>query len=421
MKNKNILVVISFITFFFISCNPQTINDELIQQPLQVKTGLDVFLEFHIDKIVGKKIALATNHSGIDKNGESNVSLFLSNENINLIKIFTPEHGFTGNLPAGEKVEYDSAFNNLPEIVSLYGKNRKPTADMLDNVDLIIYDIQDVGARFYTYISTLGLVMETAAELNIPIMVLDRPIPIGKNTDGPILNLEYSSFIGMYPIPTQYGMTIGELAQMIVDEKLIEPIPELTIIPMKYYNRSMYFDETNLPWTKPSPNIPNLETAIIYPGLCLFEATNVSEGRGTYSPFKLIGAPWINSQELVELLDSQILPGVEFPQTEFIPISIPSMSKYPKHEDEKCYGFEIIITNRDEYQSILTGVTALWAIRTLYSDSLNIKKSSLGRIWGSDVLYEQLMEGNTPSQIIDYYQYELNEFLKIRDKYLIYN
>jgi uncharacterized protein YbbC (DUF1343 family) len=225
----------------------------------------------------------------------------------------------------------------------------------------------------------------------------------------------------MYPIPTQYGMTIGELAKMIIGERMIKPTPELTVIPMINYNRSMYFEETNLPWTKPSPNIPDLETAIIYPGLCLFEATNVSEGRGTYLPFKHIGAPWIDKEYLLEIINTQNLPGVEFEPIEFIPISIQSMSKYPKYENEKCYGIELKVVNRNDYKSILTGVTALWAIKKLYSDSLDINKDSLARLWGSNTLYERILNGETPIQIIDSYQNELDKFLKIRYKYLIYD
>lgn len=410
---------------FLLGCSPISIkNDDISISPTEkekiVKTGLDVLLKNHLDKLFGKKIALVTNHSRIDKYGESNISHFLAIDSIQLTKIFSPEHGFIGNLPAGEHVDYNSVFYELPPVISLYGKTRKPTQEMLSNIDLIIYDIQDVGARFYTYISTLGLVMEAAGEANIPVIVLDRPNPIGGRIDGPILDGNYKSFIGQYPIPVQYGMTIGELAKMIVGEKMIDPVPELTIIPMENYSRNYFYDETHLQWTNPSPNIPDLETAIIYPGFCLFEATNVSEGRGTYSPFKQIGAPWINADSLIYLLDEQNLPGVIFKPIQFTPKSIPTMSKYPKLENQICNGIKISITNRDIYKSIITGVTALWAINKLYPDSLIIRKDSLGRIWGSDNLLTQLLEGKTPSEIINSYQIELNNFIKIRKKYLIY-
>ena len=262
--------------------------------------------------------------------------------------------------------------------------------------------------------------METAGETNIPVMVLDRPNPIGNKVEGPILDKNYISFIGKYPIPIQYGMTVGELAKMLIGEKMIDPVPELTIIPMENYSRDYFYDQTNLPWTNPSPNIPDLETAIIYPGFCLFEATNVSEGRGTYFPFKQIGAPWIDADSLTHLLNEQNLPGVIFNPIQFTPISIPTMSKYPKLENKNCNGIEISITKRDVYNNILTGVTVLWAMNKLYPDSLVIHKDSMGRIWGSDNLYTQLQEGKTPSEIINSYQTELEQFLQIRKKYLIY-
>jgi uncharacterized protein YbbC (DUF1343 family) len=207
---------------------------------------------------------------------------------------------------------------------------------------------------------------------------------------------------------------------MIVNEKMIESVPKLTIIPMENYNRNFFYNQTNLPWTNPSPNIPDLETAIIYPGFCLFEATNVSEGRGTYSPFKQIGAPWINPDNLINLLNEQNLPGIIINSIQFSPASIPTMSKYPKLENKNCNGIKLTVTNREHYKSILTGVTALWAINKLYSDSLNIRKSSLARIWGSDSLFIQIQKGKTPTEIIYSYQAELEQFKLIREKYLIY-
>ncbi len=385
-----------------------------------VKTGLDVLLEKHLDVLYGKNIALVTNHSGIDKNGKSNITHLIANDSIKLVKIGSPEHGFTGDIPAGENVDDKTNYQDLPQIISLYGTIKKPTREMLSNIDIIIYDIQDVGARFYTYISTLGLIMEAAGEAYIPIIILDRPNPLGNKLDGPVLNTEFKSFIGMYPIPIEYGMTVGELAQMIIGEKMIEHLPELTVFQMENYSRKLYYDETNLKWTKPSPNIPDLETALIYPGLCLLEATNVSEGRGTYSPFKQIGAPWIVSDSLINLLIDQNLSGVGFSPIQFIPKSIPTMSKYPKYENQICDGVAIHITNRDAFKSILTGVSVLWAINILYPESLSIKEDSMGRLWGSGNLYKQLKNGKTPIEIVNSFQAELNNFKDVRNKYLIY-
>ena len=423
INKKTIQTILPII--FFVGCSQISINNSVRttlpkDNNTTVKTGLDILMEKHLDKLNGKKVALVTNHSGLDMFGKSNVSLFMEHDSINLVKIFTPEHGFTGNLPAGEHIDYDSVSSKLPPILSLYGKTRKPSQEMLTNIDLIIYDIQDVGVRFYTYISTLGLVMEAAGEANIPVMILDRPNPIGNKVEGPVLDIKHKSFIGQYPIPIRYGMTIGELGKMIIGEKMINPISDLLVIPMENYSQNYFYNQTNLPWTNPSPNIPDLETAIIYPGFCLFESTIVSEGRGTYSPFKQIGAPWIDTNDLTKSFNDQNLKGVESNPVEFTPISIPSMSKYPKYENEKCFGIAINITNRNEYNSILTGVTTIWAIYKLHPDSINIKKDSMGRIWGSDTLYEQLKNGKNPKQIIESYQAELEQFKLIREKYLIY-
>ncbi|NHZ86814.1 MAG: DUF1343 domain-containing protein [Planctomycetia bacterium] len=423
IKEKILLSILQLV--FLWSCSNTSIVNNSVKitntnKNVIVKTGLDVLLESQLDKLLRKKIALVTNHSVIDKNGKLNISRLLAINSIQLVKIFTPEHGFFGVVPDGEYIENDSISSELPPVISLYGKTRKPTRKMLANIDLIIYDIQDVGARFYTYISTLGLVMEAAGEANILVIVVDRPNPIGGYVDGPILDQNYKSFIGKYPIPIQYGMTVGELAKMIVGEKMIDPIPQLTVIPMENYCRNYFYDETQLQWTNPSPNILDLETAIIYPGFCIFEAINVSEGRGTYTPFKQIGAPWINADSLINLLNVQDLPGVIFNPIQFTPKSITTMSKYPKFENQNCNGIRINITERDIYKNILTGVTVLWAINELYPDSLVINRDSLGRIWGSDNLYLQLREGKTPSEIIDFYQPDLKKFIQIRTKYLIY-
>ncbi|MBU0529847.1 DUF1343 domain-containing protein, partial [bacterium] len=255
----------------------------------------------------------------------------------------------------------------------------------------------------------------------IPVLVLDRPNPIGNKVDGPVLEKKFKSFIGQYPIPIQYGTTVGELTKMIIGENMIDPTPELIVVPMENYRKNYYYDQTHLPWTNPSPNIPDLETAIIYPGLCLIEATNVSEGRGTYSPFKKIGAPWIDADSLTNYLNEQNLPGVIFKPIMFTPVSIPSMVKYPKFENKNCNGVKISVANRGNFNSILTGVSVLWAINKLYPDSLVINKDFMEKLWGSDNLYLQLQDRKTPSEIINSYQNELNNFKQIRNKYLIYD
>ena len=358
---------------------------------MPVRTGLDILLDSKIDLITGKTIALVTNQTGIDQNGNPNYKRLMSMDEIKLKVVFSPEHGLFGE--ADKEITYANQIEDLPKVYSLYGSRRKPTKEMLDGIDMIIYDIQDIGARFYTYISTLGLVMEAAAELNIPIIVLDRPNPIRSDiVEGPILDLKYQSFIGKYPIPIRYGLTIGELAEKIIQEKWIHPTPKLIIIPMEGWNASLWYDETTLPWVKPSPNIPNLETALIYPGMCLLEGTNISEGRGTDKPFKWFGAPWINSKNLSQELNKLKLSGVVFVPKSFTPISIPGVADKPKYENQLCHGLEIRIIDRNKYNSVKTGISVLKKINELYPDFLIIKKTRLNKLWGSDTLLKTLQE-----------------------------
>ena len=358
---------------------------------VHIKTGIDILLDKKQNLIADKRIALVTNQTGVDQYGVANYKRLMDLENTKLEVVFSPEHGIFGE--TDKEVTYNDGIKNLPKIYSLYGAVRKPTREMLDGIDIIIYDIQDIGARFYTYISTLGLVMEAAAELNIPVLVLDRPNPIrGDIVEGPLLDLEYQSFIGKYPIPIRYGWTVAELAEKIIQENWINPTPQLTVIPMEGWNTSLWYDETTLPWIKPSPNIPNLETALIYPGMCLLEGTNMSEGRGTNHPFQWFGAPWIDSRVLSQKLNNLKLSGVVFVPKSFTPISIPGVADKPKYEDQLCYGIEIRVIDRNKFNSVKSGVNILKTINEMYPDSLIIKEKRLNKLWGSDTLLKELKE-----------------------------
>ena len=360
-----------------------------------VLTGLDVLLEKKLDLITGKTIALVTNQTGIDRYGIPNYKRLLSLDDIHLKVIFSPEHGLFGE--ADEEITYDKKIADLPEVFSLYGTVRKPTPEMLQGVDLIIYDIQDIGARFYTYISTLGLVMEAAAELQIPVLVLDRPNPIRSDiVEGPLLDLKYQSFVGKYPIPIRYGWTVGELAQKIVAEQWIAAVPSLSVISMEGWYASLWYDETTLPWVKPSPNIPDVGTALIYPGMCLLEGTNVSEGRGTDHPFKWFGAPWIDGKILSQELNKLQLPGVVFVPKSFTPVSIPGVADKPKYENQLCNGIEIRVIARNEYQSLNVGVSVIKKLKEFYPENIVFKENRLNRLWGSDTLVKELQKKQIP-------------------------
>ncbi len=395
----------------------QSIKKDPVSDLVYVQTGLDILLAEKRVLVEGKKVGLVTNQTGINEAGIHNYTLLIDDPKIHLAVIFSPEHGFKGEAGAGEKVEYGIEETGYPRIESLYGKSRKPTISLLRDLDWIIYDIQDIGSRFYTYISTLGLVMEAAGEAGIPVLVLDRPIPVkGENIEGPCLNPKYKSFVGYYPIPIRYGLTVGELATIIAGEKWIDPISELEVIEMKGWKRNLWYDETSLLWISPSPNIPNLETALVYPGNCIFEATNVSEGRGTEKPFLWIGAPWINGVTLSQALNKKKLDGVVFQPISFTPKEIRGVAKNPKYEGIHCYGVEVIVTDRNVYNSVRTGVNILKAINSLYPNDLEIMESTMNKLWGNTNLMDSISKGtelNFKKGLVDYN--------KLASKYRIYD
>ena len=336
-------------------------------------------------------------------------------KDVKLKIIFSPEHGLFGEAADGEKVNYNGQLNTLPPVASLYGNSRKPKKEQLEGIDVIIYDIQDVGARFYTYISTLGQIMEVASQQGIPIMVLDRPNPItGIKIEGPILDLKNQSFVGYYPIPIRYGLTIGELAKMIIGEKWIDATPELIIVPMLGWQRGHWMDEINTNWVNPSPNIPDLETAIAYPGMCLFEATNINEGRGSKKPFKRFGAPWINKQKLSIELNNLNLAGVVFKPISYIPIDIKGVANNPKYENQVCNGIEIIITNRNDFNSVNTALSILSIISKEFPGSFEINKSRMKKLWGKENFLDSLQSNGV-------FDVSLDNFNDASKKYHLYD
>ena len=395
---------------------------EPIANSENVRTGLDVLIEDHLDYLNSKNIGLITNHSGLTRNGEKNYKIFQQTKGINLQVIFAPEHGFHGEARAGTKVEYKNQNKIDPKIISLYGRDRRPTIDMLEGLDLIIYDIQDIGTRFYTYISTLGMTMEVAAKKNISIMILDRPNPLGGEVmEGAILDTIYKSFIGYYPIPTRYGLTVGELSYMACKNEWLSTTPqELIIVKMDNWRRSMYYDDTKLPWVKPSPNIPDLETAIIYPGMCLYEATNISEGRGTEKPFKIIGSPWMNNT-LSTTMSEMNLTGAMFSYKNFIPQSIKGKSENPKYKNITCKGFEIHITDRDSFRSIHSAVLSLNQAYSLYNNQFELNHLRIKKLWGNDQIILFLNKELSQKKLFNNLKKGLRKFKKKAKPYLLYN
>lgn len=380
-----------------------------------VRTGADLLVERHLGELSGRRVGIVTNQTGRLSTGTNLVDTLIAS-GINVVALFGPEHGIRGESAAGEKIRNGKDRRTGLPVYSLYGTNREPTPDMLRSVDLLIYDIQDVGARFYTYISTMGLVMDAAAEAGIPVLVLDRPNPLGgRLIDGPILDDSLRSFVGMYPIPVVYGMTCGELARMINGEMWLAGgrRAQLNVIAMEGWTRDMTWDRTGLPWVPPSPNIPDPTTALLYPATCFIEATNLSEGRGTPAPFRQFGAPFLSGYRLTRDLNDQGLDGVSFSPAEFTPRS-------SKHTRKICYGSYISLLNWEKYSPAKTGLSLLRVLMDNWPDEVKVRSASLRRLLGSASSVSMLVEGAPIEGITKTWNEGLELFRRRSQDYYLY-
>ncbi|MFC2165582.1 exo-beta-N-acetylmuramidase NamZ domain-containing protein [Acidobacteriota bacterium] len=404
----------------------------------KVNLGADIFLKKHLERVKSKKVGLITNQSGIDRHGRSLVDLFAQNPEIDLVALYGPEHGVRGDAQAGEFVPFcmDDRYN-LP-VTSLYGQLHKPESDMHENldelmrsfdtqksgkaleqemikdIDVMVYDIQDVGTRIYTYIATMAYCMETCAENNVAFIVLDRPNPInGTNMEGPVLEYpKFSSFVGLYPIPVRHGMTTGELAELF-NEKYLKRKVNLTVVPMEGWERDMWFDDTALPWIAPSPNMPSLETATVYPGQVYLEGTNISEGRGTARPFEIFGAPWIDGSALVQKLNSLRLPGVRFKERPYTPT-------FSKYRGELCGGAQIQVMDRKEYKPFETSLFTIKAVLDAYLHTFKFHDGYFDKIMGTSRIREELLLGLSVETILKPSNSDLAQFADTRQPFLLY-
>ena len=393
------------------------IVSEIVMANGKVKLGLEVLLSERVDLIRGKRVGLITNQTGVDSQLRSNIDLLYRNPEVKLTALFSPEHGIRGERLAGEYVKsYIDEKTRLP-VYSLYGETRKPTRDMLKDIDALIFDIQDVGVRHYTYISTMALAMQSAKENGIDFIVLDRPNPLGGvYVDGPVLETDFSSFIGLYPIPNIYGMTVGELALLFNSEFRISS--RLTVIPMKGWKRAMLFDQTGLHWVISSPNIPDFETVMLYPCTGPIGDTYLSVGVGTTKPFHFVGAPYIDPDRLIEELLRRKIEGVAFRAAYFIP-------RYSKFQNEVCKGIEIFINDRNKFKPLEVCLNILDVIYRLYPKSFNWGDRSNGRYifdlsMGTDRIRKYIESGMNPKEIIKTWEKGIGDFLRLRSKYLIY-
>ncbi|KAA3610452.1 MAG: DUF1343 domain-containing protein [Calditrichaeota bacterium] len=381
-----------------------------------VKTGLDrVGSYYHLFE--GKRLGIVTNHTALNAKGQHITDVFKDMKNVTVAALFGPEHGVRGNAADGQKIESETEAE-IP-VYSLYGKTKKPNSEMLKNVDLLVFDIQDIGARFYTYVWTMSYVMDAAEENNIPLVVLDRPNPITcKIVEGNCADT--STFVGRFPIPVRHGMTIGELAKLFKGESWISSNLDLTIVPLQNWKREYWFDQTELTFTAPSPNMPNLETATVYPGMCLLEGTNLSEGRGTDKPFIIFGAPWIDSKNLRNHLESLQFDGVSFTDTTFIPVTIPGKAVRPKFENKKCNGLKVIVDDREKYKSYQTGVFLINALYQLYPGQLEFKRKHFDRLAGSSKIRRAILGGSSKEELKTLISLGLDSFKQKREKNLLY-
>jgi len=374
----------------------------------QTLTGIDVLEQENFGALAGKHVGLITNQTGMDRDGHSTIDLFAKASGLKLVTLFSPEHGIRGAEDANVDSSKDAA-TGLP-LFSLYGATRRPTAEMLAGIDALVFDVQDAGVRFYTYITTMGYAMEEAARHHIAFYVLDRPDPLGGELiEGPILDRDKLSFVGYFPLPVRIGMTLGEMAQMFNTENHIGC--DLHVIAMKNWNRRQWFEQTGLPWTPPSPNLRALSSTVLYPGLDILQNAGISVGRGTDTPFELFGAPYIHGTELAGALNRRYIPGVRFVPTRFTPRSGP-------HKDELCEGAEIVITDRASVQSMLMGFEIAVALAKLYPESFHAEQLAL--LVGNSSVISRLQHGDSPNRIFSDEDPALGSFRTMRLKYLLY-
>lgn len=387
-----------------------------------MKTGLEVLLDSRLDLLDGARIGLIVNPASINSRFEHAADLFYREKRMNLTSLFGPQHGIRGETQ-DNMIEWQSfrdSRTGLPAY-SLYGETRKPTPEMLAETDALVFDVQDVGTRVYTFNYTMALAMEAAKESGKRFIVLDRPNPIGgAQIEGNIHEPEFCSFVGMYPIPMRHGMTTGELALMFNREFGIGC--DLEIIEMKGWHRSMWYEQTQLPWVMPSPNIPTIETAVVYPGCVIIEGTTLSEGRGTTRPFEIIGAPYIDPHRLVEELSGERLPGFVFRPMHFEPT-------FHKFKGELCGGIQIHVTDREAFKPVITGIAIISAVHKLHPDDFGWKeppyeyvhdKLPFDVINGSAKIREQIESATTLAEIEESWREGLLEFARMRENYLLY-
>jgi len=371
------------------------------------QTGIDVLEQQNFAPLRGKRVGLITNQTGIDSQGRRTIDVLARAPGVKLAQLFSPEHGILGRDDAVVANGTDLATGL--GVYSLYDETRRPTAEMLQDLDALVFDIQDAGTRFYTFITTMAYCMEQAAKRHIPFFVLDRPNPLGGVAiEGPMLDPDRTSFVGYFPMPVRYAMTLGELAQMFNAENRIGA--DLHVIPMRNWHRQETYDQTGLVWIPPSPNLRTLDAAFLYPGIEILQAAGVSVGRGTDAPFELFGAPWIHADELMAVLNRRKIPGASFAPAQFTPLR-------DLYSGQPCEGVTIGSIGRATLDSIEMGIEIADALHRLYPEQFRIER--IIELLGSASTLERLERGDAPAQIVAGWSGDLDKFRSMRKKYLL--
>jgi uncharacterized protein YbbC (DUF1343 family) len=374
----------------------------------RVQTGLDVLEAEKFAPLRGKHVGLITNHTGLDYQERTTINVLAHAPGVQVVALFSPEHGIAGH--SDEKLASSKdASTGLP-IFSLYGDHLRPTDEMLQGIDALVFDVQDAGVRFYTYTTTMAYCMEEAAKRKIAFFVLDRPNPLnGDIVEGPVLDAEKTSFVGYYPLPVRYGLTIGELAQFYNTENHINA--DLHVIPMRNWHRNYFFESTGLKWIPPSPNLRTLKGSLLYPGLEILQNAGVSVGRGTEAPFEEFGAPWINGEDMAEVLNAKGLPGVHFANQPFIPVS-------GLYAGQHCGGVSVRVTDRAALRSMRIGLEIVAALNKKYPDHFDVNKILF--LVGNDSTLQQLQSGTPVNEIIASWAKDIAAYDAARRRYFLY-
>ncbi len=391
-----------------VTAKATTSKHKSAQRAGRVQTGLDVLESQRFAPLRGKHIGIITNHTGLDSQGKSTIELLTHAPGVQVVAIFSPEHGLGGQLD--ERLSSSKDPSTGLQVFTLYGETLRPTDEMLKGVDTLVFDIQDAGVRFYTYTVTMAYAMEEAAKRNIAFYVLDRPNPLGGEIiEGPMLDAGKTNFVGYFPIPVRYALTIGELAQFFNSENHIKA--DLHVIAMKNWRRNYFFESTGLRWIPPSPNLRTLKGSIVYPGLEILQNAGVSVGRGTESPFEEFGAPWMDDEKVASALNAEHLPGLKFVTQPFIPVS-------GLYAGKRCNGVGIRIADRAAARSMRMGLEIAALLEKMYPQNFDVSKTIA--LLGNTETVNKLEEGASPADIVASWQSSLSEYDKARRRYLLY-